>query len=136
MEGFSESLAHEVKPFGIRVVLIEPGMFRTSIMHKGHWVTGTAGYQEPSAIEVSGWVDAVKAKLGDLDARMGDPSKFGERIVDIVDKQGLGGDHDGYLRVPLSSDAWEMCKQRGGEMVAQSIVTHAIAFSADSGDAR
>jgi hypothetical protein len=97
---------------------------------------GTAGYQEPSAIEVFGWVDAVKAKLGDLDARMENPSKFGDRIVDIVDKQGLGEDLGGYLRVPLGSDAWEMCKQKGGEMVAQSIVTHAIAFSTDSGNAR
>lgn len=35
VEGFSESLRHEMAPFGIRVVLIEPGSFRTPIWGKG-----------------------------------------------------------------------------------------------------
>ena len=30
LEGMSESLAHEVAPFGIRVLIVEPGAFRTS----------------------------------------------------------------------------------------------------------
>lgn len=32
MEAMSESMAYEVEPFGVRVVLLEPGYFRTSIM--------------------------------------------------------------------------------------------------------
>ncbi|MDH6426648.1 SDR family oxidoreductase [Paenibacillus sp. FSL R5-0887] len=35
VEGFSESLRHEMSPYGIRVVLIEPGSFRTPIWGKG-----------------------------------------------------------------------------------------------------
>ena len=35
VEGFSESLRHELTPFGIRVVLVEPGAYRTSIWDKG-----------------------------------------------------------------------------------------------------
>lgn len=35
VEGFSESLRHELAPFGIRVVLIEPGAYRTDIWSKG-----------------------------------------------------------------------------------------------------
>lgn len=35
IEGFSESLRHEMSPYGIRVVLIEPGSFRTPIWGKG-----------------------------------------------------------------------------------------------------
>ncbi|ASA20822.1 SDR family oxidoreductase [Paenibacillus donghaensis] len=35
VEGFSESLRHEMLPFGIKVVLIEPGSFRTPIWGKG-----------------------------------------------------------------------------------------------------
>jgi NAD(P)-dependent dehydrogenase (short-subunit alcohol dehydrogenase family) len=34
LEGLSESLRHEVRPFGIRVVLIEPGDFRTQTTSK------------------------------------------------------------------------------------------------------
>ncbi|MBT9455560.1 MAG: SDR family NAD(P)-dependent oxidoreductase, partial [Burkholderiaceae bacterium] len=32
LEGFSESLAQEVAPFGIRVVIVEPGPFRTDFL--------------------------------------------------------------------------------------------------------
>lgn len=35
VEGFSESLRHELLPFGIRVVLVEPGAYRTPIWDKG-----------------------------------------------------------------------------------------------------
>lgn len=35
VEGFSESLRHELAPHGIRVVLVEPGAYRTAIWDKG-----------------------------------------------------------------------------------------------------
>ena len=35
VEGFSECLRHELAPFGIRVVLVEPGAYRTPIWEKG-----------------------------------------------------------------------------------------------------
>lgn len=35
VEGFSESLRHEMSPFGVRVVVIEPGAFKTPIWSKG-----------------------------------------------------------------------------------------------------
>lgn len=33
LEGLSESILYEVEPFGIRVVIIEPGVVRTNIMN-------------------------------------------------------------------------------------------------------
>jgi len=33
VEGLSESISYEVEPFGIRVVIIEPGVIRTNIMN-------------------------------------------------------------------------------------------------------
>lgn len=35
VEGYSESLRHEMSPYGVRVVLVEPGAFRTAIWNKG-----------------------------------------------------------------------------------------------------
>jgi len=35
IEGFSESLRHEVAPYGIRVLVVEPGAYRTPIWSKG-----------------------------------------------------------------------------------------------------
>jgi len=35
LEGFSETLRHELAPFGVRVVLLEPASYRTPIWRKG-----------------------------------------------------------------------------------------------------
>lgn len=35
VNGFTESLAHEVKPFGINVTLVMPGYFRTNFLEEG-----------------------------------------------------------------------------------------------------
>jgi NAD(P)-dependent dehydrogenase (short-subunit alcohol dehydrogenase family) len=35
LEGLSESTSYELEPFGIRVVIIEPGVIRTNIMNSG-----------------------------------------------------------------------------------------------------
>ncbi|AKG34424.1 SDR family oxidoreductase [Paenibacillus durus] len=35
VEGFSESLRHEMSSFGVKVVLLEPGAYRTAIWNKG-----------------------------------------------------------------------------------------------------
>ncbi|MBD0378960.1 SDR family oxidoreductase [Paenibacillus sedimenti] len=35
IEGFSESLRLEMKPYGVRIVLVEPGAYRTEIWRKG-----------------------------------------------------------------------------------------------------
>ncbi|OMF68160.1 short-chain dehydrogenase [Paenibacillus sp. FSL R5-0765] len=35
VEGFTESLRHEMSSFGVRVVLVEPGSYRTPIWNKG-----------------------------------------------------------------------------------------------------
>jgi len=39
MHGFTESLAHEVKPFGIHATLVMPGYFRTNFLSEGSLVT-------------------------------------------------------------------------------------------------
>jgi NAD(P)-dependent dehydrogenase (short-subunit alcohol dehydrogenase family) len=38
IEGYSESLDHELRPFGIRVSLVEPGFTRTSLVQNGREV--------------------------------------------------------------------------------------------------
>jgi len=38
LEGWAESLAYEVDPFGIDVVLIEPGPYRTEIWNSTKWI--------------------------------------------------------------------------------------------------
>jgi NAD(P)-dependent dehydrogenase (short-subunit alcohol dehydrogenase family) len=47
LEGFSESLYYEVKPFGIRICLIEPGSYRTKIFFENRRVAARAS--DPSS---------------------------------------------------------------------------------------
>jgi NAD(P)-dependent dehydrogenase (short-subunit alcohol dehydrogenase family) len=38
LEGYTEALHYELKPFGIRVSLVEPGFTHTDLLHHGHHV--------------------------------------------------------------------------------------------------
>ncbi|TDP72282.1 oxidoreductase [Roseateles toxinivorans] len=77
LEGFSESLAQEVAPFGIRVVIVEPGPFRTdflsaeSVHFAAHAVTD---YDEARA--------SLRASFEQRNGRQpGDPAKLAEALV-------------------------------------------------------
>ncbi|MFD1776185.1 SDR family oxidoreductase [Paenibacillus rhizophilus] len=43
VEGFSESLRHEMSPLGVKVVILEPGAYRTAIWNKGLSQIAAAG---------------------------------------------------------------------------------------------
>jgi NAD(P)-dependent dehydrogenase (short-subunit alcohol dehydrogenase family) len=47
LEGWAESLAYEVDPFGIDVVLIEPGPYRTEIWNNTKWVVPSSSAYLP-----------------------------------------------------------------------------------------
>ena len=76
VEGMTEVLRHEVAPFGIRVLAVEPGAFRTRAY---------AGFADEPVDEETGAYDAmlseVRASMIDQDGRQpGDPAR-GVRAV-------------------------------------------------------
>lgn len=80
LEGFSESLAQEVAPFGIQVVIVEPGPFRTdflsaeSVRYGAHAV---ADYDEQRT--------ALRASFEQRNGRQpGDPVKLAEAVVRLA----------------------------------------------------
>lgn len=94
LEGWSESVAAEVAPFGIRVVLVEPSRFRTSFN-----AADTLAFTESS--------DPYRAALGAFRVNMaeadgvqeGDPDRAAAIIVDVVHSD------DVPLRLPLGAEA-------------------------------
>ncbi|WP_184546500.1 oxidoreductase [Mucilaginibacter sp. FT3.2] len=79
LSGFSEGLAQEVAPLGIKVIVIEPGGFRTD------WAGDSMTY----AKEIEGYEDTVGKraeffKSGDF-VPLGDPDKAAKVMVDIVE---------------------------------------------------
>ncbi|WP_328999164.1 SDR family NAD(P)-dependent oxidoreductase [Kribbella sp. NBC_00709] len=96
IEGWSEALAAETKQFGIRVLIVEPGAFRTS-------------FNEPSALHVAeissvyeGSVGAVRDALSNGNGTQpGDPVRAARAILTAV------ASPEPPLRLPLGSDAVE-----------------------------
>jgi NAD(P)-dependent dehydrogenase (short-subunit alcohol dehydrogenase family) len=95
LEGLSSALADEVAPFGIRVLIVEPGAFRTefggSRMHRSRTI---------DAYEVS--TAATRQAVEDMDqTQPGDPAKAARAILQAVDAD------DAPLRLALGRDAVE-----------------------------
>jgi NAD(P)-dependent dehydrogenase (short-subunit alcohol dehydrogenase family) len=80
VEGFSESLAPEVAPFGINVTVVEPGFFRTDFLDKSSVRYGDK--------KISDYELASTASRATYDSynhqQPGDPVKLGQMLVDLA----------------------------------------------------
>jgi NAD(P)-dependent dehydrogenase (short-subunit alcohol dehydrogenase family) len=79
--GFSEVLAREVGPLGIRVTCVEPGGMRTDMF-------GVSMLAQPLAPDYEGTVGAViRSTFGNPDAARGDPAKVAKAILRLSDEK-------------------------------------------------
>ncbi|WP_141583581.1 oxidoreductase [Actinomadura sp. WMMA1423] len=93
LEGLSEALAQEVAPFGIKVLVVEPGAFRTSF-------AGGGLHQTAAMPEYAGSVGPVRANLPGSDGEQpGDPARAAVAILEALEAD------DTPLRLPLGNDA-------------------------------
>ncbi|WP_431881647.1 SDR family NAD(P)-dependent oxidoreductase [Micromonospora chalcea] len=94
LEGWSEALAGEVAPFGIRVLIVEPSRFRTAFNAAD--VLNTA--RQSSIYE--GVTSAVRANMEGADGiQEGDPARAARVIRNMLDTP------DAPLRLPLGAEA-------------------------------
>lgn len=112
LEGMSEALAAEVAPLGVKVLIVEPGAFRTSFggaaMHRSRKIDA---YAETTA--------ATRAAIEGMDGTQpGDPAKAAAAILRAVDapdaplRLALGGDAVDAIRGKIEAlaqdlDSWE-----------------------------
>jgi NAD(P)-dependent dehydrogenase (short-subunit alcohol dehydrogenase family) len=92
LEGLSESLSTELAPLGIRVLLVEPGMFRTQMSSSLQFAPEMPAYETSSG----GLRQMVRAIVGN---EPNDPAKGAAAIVGV-----LGADNP-PLRLLLGGDA-------------------------------
>lgn len=120
LEGLSECLAAELAPFGIKVLLVEPGAFRTRLFGAGFRAL-------PELPHYASSVGAIRAWVADSDGKQpGDPAKAARAIVDAVEA-GVP-----TLRLPLGADAIDGIRKKlsqvGGDVDATERVANQTAF--------
>lgn len=101
LEGLSECLSAELAPFGVNVVIVEPGAFRTALFGGGFkWMPENEAYE--------GTVGPVRAFVSNAhSAQAGDPAKAAKAIADVV-----SGGEAPPLRLPLGADAVDGIRQK------------------------
>ena len=109
LEGWTESLAAEIAPFGIRTMLVEPGFFRTELLSADSTTYATpsiADYAERTQATVDTW-SGMDGKQG------GDPAKLARAIVQ------LAGLEEPPLRFAGGADAVQTFEAKAHALLAQ-----------------
>jgi NAD(P)-dependent dehydrogenase (short-subunit alcohol dehydrogenase family) len=100
LEALSEAVAAEVAPFGLRLLIVEPGSFRTGLL-------GRSLNAAPALEEYAATVGATRAYIENEDGRQaGDPLKAARAIIDVL------GSEDPPLRLALGPDAVEAIRAK------------------------
>ncbi|MDM0116240.1 SDR family oxidoreductase [Variovorax sp. J22R133] len=110
IEGWTESLAPEVAPFGIRTMLVEPGFFRTELLTAESTTFAEPcidDYAERSRATIDAW-SGMSGKQG------GDPVKLAEAIVR------LAGLEEPPTRFAGGADAAQTFEAKAQALLAQA----------------
>ena len=109
VEGWIESLAPEVAPFGIRTMLVEPGFFRTELLSPESTNYAEASiddYAERTTQTVAAW-NAMNGQQG------GDPAKLATALVQLASQD------EPPRRWVAGADAIATVEQKAKDLLAQ-----------------
>lgn len=120
IEGFLDALAPEVEPFGIRTLLVEPGMVRTGFYDAAIRVPVSAPYR-------GGPADRAPMPVEEM------PDSQQDTVAAMVRAADAG---DPPRRLVLGSDAWELITDGLRRRLAEVEGQRANAATADAGARR
>lgn len=109
LEGWMESLAPEVAPFGIRTMVVEPGYFRTELLEDASttWpMPRIDDYAARTRQTVAGW-QGMSGKQG------GDPAKLAKALVHLASQD------KPPVRWVAGADAVQAVEQKARTLLAQ-----------------
>jgi NAD(P)-dependent dehydrogenase (short-subunit alcohol dehydrogenase family) len=105
LEGWSEGISFELKLFGIRTTLIEPGFFRTDFLD-----TSSVSYGDIAIPDYADYSARFKAMLDGINHNQaGDPNKLGKVVVS------LAASDDPPVRFAAGSDAYGVITDRAAK---------------------
>jgi NAD(P)-dependent dehydrogenase (short-subunit alcohol dehydrogenase family) len=110
VEGWIESLAPEVAPFGIRTMLVEPGFFRTELLTEE-----STNYPEPSIDDYAEKTkQTVTAWKGMNGLQGGDPAKLAKALIQLASQE------EPPLRWAAGADAIGTFEKKAQNLLAQA----------------
>jgi len=110
VEGWIESLAPEVAPFGIRTMLVEPGFFRTELLSPE-----STNYAEPSIDDYAERTNQTVAAWNAMNGQQGgDPAKLANALVQLTSQD------EPPLHFAAGADAIATVEQKAKDLLAQA----------------
>jgi NAD(P)-dependent dehydrogenase (short-subunit alcohol dehydrogenase family) len=119
IEGWMESLAPEIVPFGIRTMLVEPGFFRTELL-----TTDSTTYAQPSIDDYAERTKEIVAAWNSMNGKQGgDPAKLADALVQ------LAGLEEPPARFAAGADAVQTIEAKARVLLAQTAAHHELSSS-------
>jgi NAD(P)-dependent dehydrogenase (short-subunit alcohol dehydrogenase family) len=110
VEGWAESLAPEVAPFGIRSMIVEPGFFRTELL-----TPESTSYAESTIEDYAERTDQTVRAWQSMDGQQGgDPAKLADALIQ------LAGLDEPPLRFAAGADAVGVFEARAAALQDQA----------------
>jgi NAD(P)-dependent dehydrogenase (short-subunit alcohol dehydrogenase family) len=109
LEGWMESLQHEVEPFGITTTIVNPGFFRTELLTRESTSYAELSIEDyaPRMAETRAWWEAQNGK------QAGDPNKLAHALITIASAE------PPPLRFIAGADAIALAEQKVDELKKQ-----------------
>ncbi|CAI0900649.1 3-oxoacyl-[acyl-carrier-protein] reductase FabG [Serratia quinivorans] len=124
LEGFSESLAKEIAPFGVKVTMVEPGSFRTDWAGSSMTVAPVGAAYQPLFAPM---LDYLQQHNGN---QPGDPAKAAQVILQLASM------NPPPLRLLLGSDAVYFAQQVLAAREAEDAAFRTLSLSTDRDDSQ
>ena len=125
VEGWMESLAPEIAPFGIRTMLVEPGFFRTGLL-----TPGSTTYAKPTIADYAERTRETVAAWSSMDGKQGgDPAKLADAIVQLAGLQAPPA------RFAAGADAVQTFEEKAQALITQANAHRQLSASLAHDDA-
>lgn len=119
VEGWMESLAPEIAPFGIHTMLVEPGFFRTELL-----TAGSTTYAQPSIDDYAKRTRETVVAWNSMNGQQaGDPAKLADALVQ------LAGLEEPPARFAAGADAVQAFEIKASVLLAQAAAHRELSSS-------
>jgi NAD(P)-dependent dehydrogenase (short-subunit alcohol dehydrogenase family) len=124
IEGWMESLAPEIAPFGIRTMLVEPGFFRTELL-----TDDSTTFAQPTVDDYAEQTKKIVASWKSMQGKQGgDPAKLAAALVKLVALT------EPPVRFAAGADAVQTFEAKANTLLAQAQAYRELSTSLAHGD--